>query len=82
VRGTFDWGVLDEKRTHPNTNIERPKWAFGPTIVMLCHNSVGAVAYVETEAWVEVKLLSVPKRTQAKILSISVGFLYNVERYP
>jgi hypothetical protein len=26
VRGTLDWGVLDEKTTHPNTNIERPKW--------------------------------------------------------
>jgi hypothetical protein len=25
VRDTFDWGVLDEVRTHPNTNIERPK---------------------------------------------------------
>jgi hypothetical protein len=24
VRGTFDWGVLDEKRTHPNTDIEGP----------------------------------------------------------
>jgi hypothetical protein len=48
--GTFDWGVLDEKRTHPNTNIERPKWGFGPTNVTLCHNIVGAVAYVQTEA--------------------------------
>jgi hypothetical protein len=66
VRGTFDWGVLDEKRTHPYTNIERSKWDFGPTSVILCHKCVGAVAYVETEACVEVKLLSVPKRTQAK----------------
>ena len=66
MRGTFDWGVLDEKRTHPNTNIEGPKWDFNPTSVILCHNCVGAVAYVETEAGVEVKLLSVPKRTLAK----------------
>ena len=66
MRGTFDWGVLNEKRTHPNTNIEGPKWDFNPTSVILCHNSVGAVAYVETEARVEVKLLSVPKRTLAK----------------
>jgi hypothetical protein len=50
VRGPLHWGVLDEKRTHPDTNIERPIWDFGPTSVILCHNSVGAVAYVETEA--------------------------------
>jgi hypothetical protein len=50
VRGTFDWGVLDKKRTHPNTIIKGPKWDFGPTSVKLCQNSVGAVACVETEA--------------------------------
>jgi hypothetical protein len=66
VRGTLDWGVLDEKRTRPNTNIERPKRDFGPTRVILCHNSVGAVAYVETKCVLKVKLLSVPKRTRAK----------------
>jgi hypothetical protein len=66
VKGTFDWGALDGKMTLPNTNIERSKWDFGPTSVILCHNSVGAVAYVETEAGVEVKLLSVLKRTRAK----------------
>jgi hypothetical protein len=49
VRGTLDWGVLGEKRTHPYTNIERLKWDFGPTSVILCHNSVGVVAYVETK---------------------------------
>jgi hypothetical protein len=66
VRGTLDWGVLDEKRTHPNTNIERPKWDFGPNNVILCHNSVGVVAYVETKCVLKVKLLSVPKRTRAR----------------
>jgi hypothetical protein len=66
VRGTLDWGVLDEKRTRPNTSVERSKWGFGPTIVILCHNSVGAVDYVETKCVLKVKLLSVPKRTGAK----------------
>jgi hypothetical protein len=66
VRGAFDWGVLDEKRTLPNTNIERPKWDFGPTSVILCHNSVGAVAFVETKRVLKVKLLCVPKRTRAR----------------
>jgi hypothetical protein len=47
--GSFDWGVLDEKRTHPNTDIEGPKRDFGLTSVILCQNCVGAVAYVETE---------------------------------
>jgi hypothetical protein len=61
VRGTFEWGVLNVKRTHPNTNIERSKWVFGPTSVILCHNSVGAVAYVETKCVLKVNLLSVPK---------------------
>jgi hypothetical protein len=46
VRGTFDWGVQDEKRTHPNTDIEGPKWDFGPTSIIPCHNIAGAVAYV------------------------------------
>jgi hypothetical protein len=64
--GVFDWGVLDEKRTHPNTNIEGRKWNFGPTSVILCHNIVGAVAYVETKCVLKVKLLSVPKRTRAE----------------
>jgi hypothetical protein len=66
VRGTFDWGVLDEKRTHPNTNIKRSKWYFGPTSVILCHNCVGAVAYVETKCVLKVKPLSVSKRTRAR----------------
>jgi hypothetical protein len=66
VRGTFDWGVLDEKRTHPNTNIERSKWDFGPTSVILCHNCIGAVDYVETKCVLKAKLLSVPKRTRAR----------------
>jgi hypothetical protein len=66
VRDTFDWGVLDEKRTHPNTNIERSKWDFGPASVILCHNYVGALAYVETKSVLKVKLLSVPKRTCAR----------------
>jgi hypothetical protein len=50
VRGTFDCRVLDERRTHPNTNIEMSKWDLGPISVILCHNSVGAVAYAEMEA--------------------------------
>jgi hypothetical protein len=65
VRGSFDWGVLDEKMTHPNTEIEGPKWDFAPTSVILYHNSVGEVAYVETKCVLKVKLLSVPNRTRA-----------------
>jgi hypothetical protein len=59
--GTLDWGVLDEKRNHRNTNIERSKWDFGSSSVILCHNCVGAVAYVETKCVLKVKLLSVPR---------------------
>jgi hypothetical protein len=66
VRGTRDCVVLDEKRTHPNTNIESPKWDFGPTSVILCHKGVGALAYIETKCVLKVKLLSVPKRTRAR----------------
>jgi hypothetical protein len=57
VRGTFDWGVLDEKSTHPNTNIGRSKWDFGPTSVIPCPNCFGAVAYVVTKCVLNVKLL-------------------------
>jgi hypothetical protein len=66
VRGTLDWEVLDEKRTHPNTDIEGPKWNFGPTSVVPCHTIVGAVAYVRRKRESKVKLLSVPKRARAK----------------
>jgi hypothetical protein len=62
VRGTLDWGAMGEKRTHPNTNIEKSKWDFGPTSVILYHNSVGAVAYVGKKCVLKVKLLSVPKK--------------------
>jgi hypothetical protein len=40
---------LKNLATSRNTNIERPKWDFGPTSLILCHNSVGAVAYVVPE---------------------------------
>jgi hypothetical protein len=49
VRGTFDWEALHEKRTRPNTDIEGPKWGSSPTIVILCHNIIGAVAYADIE---------------------------------
>jgi hypothetical protein len=44
--GTFDWGALNEKWIHPNTDIEWPKWDFGPTSVILYQNSFSAVAYM------------------------------------
>jgi hypothetical protein len=75
VSGTLDWGVLDEKMTPQNTKLERRKWDFGPTSVILCHNSVGAVDYVETKCVLKVKLLSVPKKDRCKILEISAKFL-------
>jgi hypothetical protein len=46
VKGTSDWGVLNEKRTHPNTDIEWPKYDFGPISFIPCQNWVSAVAYV------------------------------------
>jgi hypothetical protein len=52
-------GSPGREKDSPNTNIERSKWDFGPTSVILCHNSVGAVAYVETKCVLKVKLLSV-----------------------
>jgi hypothetical protein len=82
VRGTFDWGVLDEKRTHPNTNIEWPTWDFGPISVIMCHNSVGAVAYVGKKFVWKVKLLNVPKKDPCKILAISAKFLPHVDIIP
>jgi hypothetical protein len=45
--GYLRLGSPGRERTHPNTNIERPKWDFGPTSVILCHcYSVDAVSYV------------------------------------
>jgi hypothetical protein len=76
VSGTFDWGVLIEKQTHPNTDIERSKWDFGLISVIPCHNSIGAVANVRRKRESKVKLLSVPKRTdgtQRRIVPLSVS---------
>jgi hypothetical protein len=33
VRGTSDCGVLNEKRTHPNTNIEGPNYPNGISVL-------------------------------------------------
>jgi hypothetical protein len=67
VRGTFAWGVLDEKRTHPNTNFEWSKWDFGPISVIPCHNSVGAMAYVETKCVLKSKAAESTKKDPCKI---------------
>jgi hypothetical protein len=74
-RGVPSIGESGRERPHPNTNIEGPKWDFGPTSVILCHNSVGAVAYVETKCVLKVKLLSVPKKDPYKILAMGAKFL-------
>ena len=70
MRGTFDWGVLDEKRTHPNTNIEGPKWDFNPPSVIMCHNRVGAVAYVGKVCLLKSKAAECTKEDPCKILAI------------
>jgi hypothetical protein len=79
-------GVLDEKRTHPNTNIGRSKWDFGPTSVIPCHNCFGALAYVDTNGVLKVKLLSVPKGFSPHVEFIpecfgTVKFQYPKKKY-
>jgi hypothetical protein len=70
--GYLRLGVLDEKRTYPNTDIEWPKWDFGPTSVIpshscfiTCHSCVGAVAYVRWNL-VESKVSSCTKKDPCK----------------
>jgi hypothetical protein len=53
--GTFDWGVLNEHWTHPNTAFERPKWGFGPTSVIKCRKFVCAGAYVRRVAYISLR---------------------------
>jgi hypothetical protein len=65
ARGTTNWVVLNEKRTHPNTDIEWSKWDFGPFSAIPCQNCVVAVAYVRRKCSLKVKLLIVTKRTRA-----------------
>jgi hypothetical protein len=50
--GTSDWGVLNEHWTHPNTDVKRPKWGFGPTSDIKCHNLACAGAYVRHVAYI------------------------------
>ena len=73
MRGTFDWGVLDEKMTHPNTNIEGPKWDFNPPSVIMCHNRVGAVAYVGKMCLLKSKAAECTKEDPCKILAIGAN---------
>jgi hypothetical protein len=69
--------------THPNTNIERPKWDFDPTSVILCHNSVGAVAHVETKCVLKVsKTAECTKKDPCKILAVDAKFLSSRIIYP
>jgi hypothetical protein len=81
VRGTLDRGFLDEKRTHPNTDTEGPNWDVGPTSVILCHNIIGAVAYVD-EVCVESKAAECTKKDPCKILAIGAKFLSSRRIYP
>jgi hypothetical protein len=81
MRGTFDLGVLNEKRTHPNTEIEWPKWDFRPFSIITCHNFVGAVAYVRRKRSLKVELLSKPKMTSANT-SDKRRFSNLIEIYP
>jgi hypothetical protein len=61
---------------------QRPKWDFGPTSVILCHNSVGAVAFVETKCVLKVKLLSVPKGPVQDTSNRRLSFSPHVEFIP
>jgi hypothetical protein len=59
-------GSPGRENDSPKYEHRKVQMGFGPTSVILCHNSVGAVAYVETKRVLKVKLLSVPKRTRAR----------------
>jgi hypothetical protein len=63
--GHLRLGSPGRKKTHPNTDIEWPKWDFGPTSVIQCRNYVGAVAFLRGKCLLKVKLLSVSKCTGA-----------------
>ena len=49
------------RRTYPNTDLEGPKWDFGP-ISVISVIIVSGRGLCETECVLKVKLLSVPKK--------------------
>jgi hypothetical protein len=65
-RGTFDWRVLNEKRTHPTQTSNDP-FGFGPTSVILCHGCVDAVAYVKGKCLSKVKISEYTKKDRVNI---------------
>jgi hypothetical protein len=76
VRGTFDWGVLDEKRAYSNTNIGRSKRDFGPTSVI--RGIIVSVPWLMSsrdEVCVESKAAECTKKDPCQILAIGVKFL-------
>jgi hypothetical protein len=66
----FNLSLIYQQKVSPKYKHRRAEMGFGPTSVILCHNSVGAVAYVETKCALKVKLLSVPKKDPCQILAI------------
>jgi hypothetical protein len=46
--GYLRLGSPGREKDSPEYRHQRSKWDSGPTIVVLCHDSVGAVANVET----------------------------------
>jgi hypothetical protein len=64
--GYLRLGSPGRENDSPKYRHRRAQTDFGPTSVIPCQNSVGPVAYVRLKRESKVKLLSVPKRTQAK----------------
>jgi hypothetical protein len=54
---------------------------FSPPSVIMCHHSIGAVAYVRRSEASTIKVLSVPKSTPRNLLA-SDGYLDYVENHP
>jgi hypothetical protein len=57
----------------------RSKRGFGPTSVILCHNLVDAVGYVDTKCVLKAKLLRVPKITRSNYYQYAKRFSPRVQ---
>jgi hypothetical protein len=74
-------GSPGREKDSPKYEHRKVQMGFRLTSVILCHSSVGAVAYVETKCVLNVKLLSVPKKDPCKVLAISTKFLASRRYY-
>jgi hypothetical protein len=68
-KGVPSIGVSGMRKWFTNRQLSNDAKGFQSPSVIMCHRSIGVVAYVGISALLKVRLLSVPKRTSLILLA-------------